>query len=102
MGQLVLLRHGQSQWNLENRFTGWIDIPLSERGREEARAAAQKLVGSQFDRAFTSRLVRAADTLRIVLAVIGQEQLPIEESQALNERMYGELQGLDKDETTKR
>lgn len=102
MGHLVLLRHGESQWNLEDRFTGWIDVPLSPIGHEEARAAAQKLNQYRFDRAFTSRLVRATDTLRIVLAAIGQGQVPIEESQALNERMYGDLQGLNKEETAKK
>ena len=101
MGYLVLLRHGQSQWNLENRFTGWIDVPLSAQGREEAMAAAKQLNGYRLDRAFTSRLVRATDTLRIVLADIGQGQIPIEENQALNERMYGDLQGLNKEETVK-
>lgn len=102
MGHLVLLRHGESQWNLENRFTGWIDVPLSTEGREEAMAAAQKLSGYRFDRAFTSRLVRATETLRVVLAAIGQEQIPLEESLALNERMYGDLQGLNKEETIKK
>lgn len=99
MGHLVLLRHGQSQWNLENRFTGWIDVPLSTKGGEEALAAAQQLSRYRLDRAFTSKLVRATDTLRIVLAAIGQGRIPIEENQALNERMYGDLQGLNKDET---
>lgn len=102
MGHLVLLRHGQSQWNLEHRFTGWIDVPLSTQGREEAMAAAQQLSGYRFDRAFTSRLIRATDTLRIVLAAIGQEKILIEESQALNERMYGDLQGLNKNETVEK
>lgn len=99
MGHFVLLRHGQSQWNLENRFTGWIDVPLSTKGGEEALAAAQQLSRYRLDRAFTSKLVRATDTLRIVLAAIGQGRIPIEENQALNERMYGDLQGLNKDET---
>lgn len=102
MGYLVLLRHGQSQWNLENRFTGWIDVPLSAKGREEAMAATKQLSGYRLDRAFTSRLVRAIATLRIVLAAIGQEQIPIEENQALNERMYGDLQGLNKEEMVKK
>jgi 2,3-bisphosphoglycerate-dependent phosphoglycerate mutase len=102
VGHLLLLRHGQSQWNLENRFTGWIDVPLSTQGREEAMATAQKLSGYRLDRAFTSRLVRATDTVRIVLAAIGQRQIPIEENQALNERMYGDLQGLNKEETVKK
>lgn len=102
MGHLMLLRHGESQWNLENRFTGWIDVPLSTQGNEEAKAAAKQLSGYRLHRAFTSRLVRATDTLRIVLAAIGQEQIPIEENQALNERMYGDLQGLNKEETVKK
>ncbi len=101
MGHLLLLRHGQSQWNLENRFTGWIDVPLSTQGHEEALAAAKQLSGYQFDRAFTSKLVRATDTLRIVLAALGQGGIPIEENQALNERMYGDLQGLNKEQTVR-
>ncbi len=99
MGRLVLLRHGQSQWNLENRFTGWVDVPLSPKGEEEARAAGRKLTQFRFDRAYTSVLKRAIDTLRIVLEEIGQTGIPIEKDQALNERMYGELQGLNKAET---
>lgn len=99
MSRLVLLRHGQSQWNLENRFTGWVDVPLSPKGEEEARAAGQKLTQFRFDRAYTSVLKRAIDTLRIVLEEIGQTGIPIEKDQALNERMYGELQGLNKAET---
>ena len=99
MGLLVLLRHGESQWNLENRFTGWIDVPLSPKGRQEAQEAGQKLLGYRFDRAFTSVLTRAIDTLTIVLEVTGQTGIPVEKDQALNERMYGELQGLNKAET---
>jgi 2,3-bisphosphoglycerate-dependent phosphoglycerate mutase len=99
MPSLVLLRHGESQWNLENRFTGWIDIPLSPRGEEEARQAGGKLRGYKFDRAFTSVLRRANDTMKIVLEVIGQTKIPVEYSQALNERHYGDLQGLNKAET---
>jgi 2,3-bisphosphoglycerate-dependent phosphoglycerate mutase len=102
MAQLVLLRHGESQWNLENRFTGWIDVPLSPKGEEEARAAGQKLIGFRFDRAYASVLKRAIDTLTIVLEVIGQTGIPIEKDQALNERMYGELQGLNKAEMMKK
>ncbi|WP_447975141.1 2,3-bisphosphoglycerate-dependent phosphoglycerate mutase [Nitrospira sp. Kam-Ns4a] len=102
MAQLVLLRHGQSQWNLENRFTGWVDVPLSPKGEEEAREAGRKLRGFRFDRAFTSVLTRASETLRLVLEVIGQTDIPIEKDQALNERMYGDLQGLNKDETAKK
>ena len=83
-------------------LTGWIDVPLSVVGHEEAKAAAQQLSRYRFDRAFTSRLIRATDTLKIVLTAIGQSQIPIEENQALNERMYGDLQGLNKEETIKK
>ena len=99
MPSLVLLRHGESQWNLENRFTGWIDVPLSPRGEEEARNAGEKLNGYRFNRAFTSVLQRATETLRIVLEGIGQTNIPVESDQALNERHYGDLQGLNKAET---
>lgn len=102
MAQMVLLRHGESQWNLENRFTGWVDVPLSPKGEQEARAAGEKLRNFRFDCAFTSVLSRAKDTLRIVLETIGQTDIPVEETPALNERMYGELQGLNKAETAKR
>jgi len=98
-GKLILVRHGQSQWNLENRFTGWVDVPLSEKGREEARQAGQTLKGIHFDCAFTSKLKRAQDTLNIILQEMGIRNLPIEEDQALNERHYGALQGLNKKET---
>jgi len=101
MGQIVLLRHGESQWNLENRFTGWVDVPLSPKGEEEARSAGLKLKSCRFDCAFTSVLIRANETLRIVLEAIGQTNIPIEKDQALNERMYGDLQGLNKAETAK-
>lgn len=102
MSRLVLLRHGESQWNLENRFTGWVDVPLSTKGIEEAKAAGEKLRGYTFDRAFSSVLIRANETLRIVLEVVGQTQIPVEKDKALNERMYGDLQGLDKAETAKK
>ncbi len=102
MPQLVLIRHGESQWNLENRFTGWVDVPLTPKGEQEARAAGEKLKAFQFDCAFTSVLMRAQNTLRIVLDVIGQATIPITEDKALNERMYGELQGLNKAETAKK
>jgi 2,3-bisphosphoglycerate-dependent phosphoglycerate mutase len=98
---LCLLRHGQSQWNLENRFTGWVDVALTDAGREEARVAAERLAsrGIRFDVAYTSVLSRATETLDIALRVLGQEDLPIHNDQALNERMYGDLQGLNKAET---
>ena len=98
-GTLVMVRHGQSQWNLENRFTGWVDIPLTPEGEAEARRAGELLKGYHFDRAFTSALSRAQETLRIILETTGQTDLPIERDQALNERHYGDLQGLNKDET---
>ena len=102
MARLVLLRHGESQWNLENRFTGWVDVPLSPKGIEEAKSAGEKLREVKFHRAFTSVLMRANETLRIVLEAIGQTGIPIEKDKALNERMYGELQGLNKTETAQK
>ncbi len=102
MSRLVLIRHGESQWNLENRFTGWVDVPLSPKGIEEAKAAGKKLAEFKFDRAFSSVLARANETLRLVLESIGQTSIPIEKDKALNERMYGELQGLNKAETAKK
>ena len=102
MARLVLLRHGESQWNLENRFTGWVDVPLSPRGIQEAKDAGEKLRSFAFDRAFTSVLARANETLRLALEAIGQTGIPVEKDKALNERMYGELQGLNKDETAKK
>ncbi|MEK7761095.1 MAG: 2,3-bisphosphoglycerate-dependent phosphoglycerate mutase [Nitrospirota bacterium] len=102
MARLILLRHGESQWNLENRFTGWVDVPLSPRGIQEATHAGEKLRSFTFDRAFTSVLARANETLRLALETIGQTGIPIEKDKALNERMYGELQGMNKDETAKK
>jgi 2,3-bisphosphoglycerate-dependent phosphoglycerate mutase len=102
MARLILLRHGESQWNLENRFTGWVDVPLTPRGVQEARNAGEKLRGFNFDRAYTSVLERANETLRLALDAIGQSNIPIEKDKALNERMYGELQGLNKTETAQK
>lgn len=102
MAKLVLVRHGQSQWNLENRFTGWVDVPLSEKGRDEARHAGRALKNITFAQAFTSKLQRAQDTLRLILEEIHQTGLAVEQDQALNERHYGDLQGLDKAETAKK
>jgi 2,3-bisphosphoglycerate-dependent phosphoglycerate mutase len=99
MGKLVIVRHGQSQWNKENRFTGWVDVDLAERGIEEAKAAGTKLNGIVFDRGFTSALKRAQRTLTLILEGIGQPDLSVSKNEALNERMYGDLQGMDKDET---
>lgn len=102
MPDLILLRHGESQWNLENRFTGWVDVPLSEKGREEARRAGEKLKDFSFDIAYTSVLKRAVDTLKIVLEILGKENIPVIQDAALNERHYGDLQGLNKAETAKK
>ena len=96
MSQLVLVRHGQSSYNLENRFTGETDVPLTPRGREEARAAGVKLRSIGFSRGFTSVLQRAIETMTLLLEAAGQEQLPVTRDRALNERNYGRLQGLEK------
>ena len=102
--KLVLLRHGQSQWNLENRFTGWVDVDLTAQGRAEA-AAAGKVIreeGLRFDVAHTSTLKRAIRTLNLALGELDQDWLPVHKSWRLNERHYGALQGLDKAETAAR
>ncbi len=99
MSTLVLVRHGQSQWNLENRFTGWVDVPLTEQGEKEARQAGEKLKGYRFDVAFTSALQRAQRTLALIIQTAGFKDLPVYMDQALNERHYGGLQGLNKAET---
>ena len=101
---LVLVRHGQSEWNLKNLFTGWKDVGLSEKGLEEARAAGQRLKakGLEFDVAYTSALARAQDTLKLMLEELGQTQLETIKDQALNERDYGELTGLNKDDARKK
>jgi 2,3-bisphosphoglycerate-dependent phosphoglycerate mutase len=102
MIQLVLIRHGQSQWNLENKFTGWIDIPLSLKGEQEAREAGEKIKNFKFDKVYTSVLQRAIKTYEIAAEVAGFNNLPVEKDKALNERMYGDLQGLNKDEMRKK
>ncbi len=102
MPQLVLVRHGQSQWNLENKFTGWIDIPLSKQGEDEAKSAGEKLKGYSFDKVYTSVLIRAIKTYEIIAEVAGFNHLLVEKDKALNERMYGDLQGLNKDEMRKK
>ena len=104
MIKLVLVRHGQSIWNLENRFTGWTDVELSENGIKEAKEAGivLKQKGFTFDIAFTSVLKRANDTLNYILEELDLKDIPINYSYKLNERHYGALQGLNKDETRKK
>jgi 2,3-bisphosphoglycerate-dependent phosphoglycerate mutase len=101
---LVLVRHGQSEWNLKNLFTGWRDVGLTEKGVAEAHNAGQKLKaeGLHFDVAFTSELVRAQRTLDIVLGEMGQTDVTVIKDQALNERDYGDLSGLNKDDARKK
>jgi 2,3-bisphosphoglycerate-dependent phosphoglycerate mutase len=101
---LVLVRHGQSEWNLKNLFTGWKDVDLTQAGVAEARAAGRKLKaqGLGFDVAYTSALKRAQRTLDLILEEMGQTGIPIVRDQALNERDYGDLVGLNKDEARKK
>lgn len=104
VNQLVLIRHGQSDWNKKNLFTGWVDVPLSDKGEEEARAGGKliKEEGLQFDIAYTSVLKRAIKTLWCALEESDQMWVPIENSWRLNERHYGSLQGLNKVETVQK
>ena len=101
---LVLVRHGQSEWNLKNLFTGWRDVDLTDKGVAEARAAGRQLkaLGLRFDVAYTSALVRAQRTMDLMLEELGQSSLQVIRDQALNERDYGDLSGLNKDEARKR
>lgn len=103
MKKLILLRHGQSQWNLENRFTGWTDVELSDTGLEEARLAGQKMMkaGLMPDCCFTSYLRRAIHTMQIALATMNRDWVPVTKDWRLNERFYGALQGLNKADTAK-
>jgi 2,3-bisphosphoglycerate-dependent phosphoglycerate mutase len=101
---LVLTRHGQSEWNLKNLFTGWKDVALTEVGITEARAAGRKLKaqGISFDIGFTSALKRAQDSLTLMLEEMGLSAIPVIEDRALNERDYGDLSGLNKDDARRR
>ncbi len=101
---LVLVRHGESDWNLKNLFTGWRDVDLTEKGIEEARAAGRKLkgLGLRFDVAFTSALIRAQRSLDLMLDELGQTGIPVFKNLALNERDYGDLSGLNKDDARKK
>lgn len=104
MKKIVLIRHGQSQYNLENRFTGWYDCPLSEQGVLEAKKAARLLKENDFmfDAAYTSLLKRAIDTLNIILSQLDQEWIPVSKTWRLNEKHYGALQGLNKRQTAEK
>jgi 2,3-bisphosphoglycerate-dependent phosphoglycerate mutase len=104
MHKVVLLRHGESTWNKENRFTGWTDVDLTDKGREEALSAGRLLKqdGFSFDLAFTSVLIRAIRTCWITLDELGELWIPVQRSWRLNERHYGALQGLNKSETAAR
>ena len=97
---LVLVRHGESEWNLKNLFTGWKDIDLTDKGVAEARAAGRRLkaLGLSFDVAFTSGLIRAQRSLDLILEEMGQTRIPVSRDKALNERDYGDLSGLNKDD----
>lgn len=99
MEKLFLVRHGQSLWNLENRFTGWKDIDITEAGIEEAKKAGIALKGERIDIAFTSALIRAQHTLSVILDEIGNPDIPVIKNKALNERCYGNLEGLNKADT---
>lgn len=101
MSKLILLRHLKSQWNLENRFTGWTDIPLSKEGIENAKEVSGKIAGVKIDKVYTSPLIRNRETTSLILENLGKKDLPVIVDKALDERNYGKLQGLDKDEVKK-
>jgi len=103
MAKLILIRHGESQWNLENRFTGWVDVPLTDKGRREAREVGEKIQSIPIDFGYTSVLYRAIETHILALTSAGQiDRVPTYFNKALNERHYGALQGLNKAETAKK
>jgi len=104
MNKLILVRHGQSQWNKEKRFTGWADIGLTEKGKSEGKYAGQliKNLNIKFDACFTSKLKRAVNTLEIILKVLNKNNVKVYKTSALNERHYGELTSLNKDEISKK
>lgn len=101
MATLIIFRHGQSVWNLENKFTGWVDVELTDKGVQEAKNAGEKLKPFNFDLAYASDLKRAQNTLSIALEV-ASKSVPTKYDKALNERMYGDLQGLDKTATAEK
>ena len=99
--KLILLRHGQSQWNIENKFAGWTDVPITEEGKKQAKEAGQKMKSIEINVAFTSKLQRASETLRIVLQTMNLKIKTIQ-SIELNERHYGKLQGINREEAKKK
>ncbi len=101
MAKLILLRHLQSQWNKENRFTGWTDVPLSKEGIESAKKVAGKLKNFKIDKIYTSPLIRNKETVSLILENLGRKGLPLVIDKVLDERNYGKLQGLDKEEVKK-
>ena len=101
MPKLILLRHLESQWNKENRFTGWTDVPLSKEGRENAKEVAKKLSVFKIDKVYTSPLIRNRETVSLILRELGEKDLPIVTDKALDERDYGKLTGSNKDEVKK-
>lgn len=101
MAEIFLLRHFKSQWNKENRFTGWTDVPLCQEGIESAEKTARELNDFKIDKVYTSPLIRNRETVSLVLKNLGKEELPVVVDKALDERNYGELQGLNKDEVKK-
>lgn len=102
MAKLILLRHLKSQWNLENKFTGWTDVPLSKEGIDNAKEVADKLAGAKIDKVYTSPLIRNRKTTSLILENLGKKDMPIVINKALDERNYGVLQGLNKDEVKKK
>src|SRR4030043_913390 len=102
MSKLILLRHLQSQWNKENRFTGWTDVSLSEEGIKSAKEVAGKLAGFKIYKVYTSPLIRNKETVSLILENLGKKDLPLVVDKALDERNYGKLQGLNKDEMKKK
>jgi len=101
MAKLYLQRHLKSQWNLENKFTGWTDVPLCQEGIKSAQKAAGEFAGLKIDRVYTSPLIRNRETVSLILKNLGKENLPVVVDKALDERNYGKLQGLNKDEVKK-
>ena len=99
MAKLILLRHLESQWNKENRFTGWTDVPLSSEGIDSAKEVAEKVEGIDINKVYTSPLFRNKETVRLILENLDKTDIPVVIDKALDERNYGELQGLDKNET---